>query len=768
MRLIPQEDGQLHVIGCSSRRKWQRPARPPVSYQTWAITCSPPLFKYCFSLVASSANFSTHHCHPISMFMMRVELTPVRLLILLLLLIVVAAPLVSAMAPKEEIKEGAHREDLDDKISIASVDPDGYAAKEETKEKLLQGAHKEDLDDKLSIASVDPDAYAAVRKSVGPDSKKQVAKDVVDKTSYVMGALPEKKPEKSDGNKPEKSDDNKPEKKVMSLLKGETKNNVYEDAIAEKHAESKSKNKTNEEEEKKSKSKGDSSEYDGTEKKYKIKSDISEEDGSEKKEKKSKNKDDDEEEKEKNSKSKEEDSVYDTEEKPKNEDDNDEKKDKKSKNKDDDDDDDDNDDDDDDDDENQQKKEKKENKIKIKEDGDHDEKKEKKSKSKDDDDDKKKERKSKKENDSVAKKSKSKSESYETVDKKKSKGKNTTSHEDFDAVPTEAKANESMPVAGTPDGYQAPTMKTNSEMSTSDTPDGYQAPTMKTKSQLPAADMPDGYQASTTAQPKISAADTPDGYTVSTTQMSATDTPDGYIRPSKAQPTMSVTDSPDGNLPATDSPDGSLPATDSPDGSLPATDSPDGSVPATDSPDGYAASTKPKVDVQSYSEMVPQSVLRMLSPLVKSMCARTSYPYVCEASIARLPETAAVPARQKNLLGVLTLAIDAVRAKIVEAKNAATDVSKDPHVDKLSKGAISDCIGNYDDMNYQFDSALTALKRGDKATARSALDAARTDVDTCDNGFLDRPQLKPILGDYEKVLAQLSSNVLAINANAKY
>ncbi|KAF7048458.1 hypothetical protein CFC21_057218 [Triticum aestivum] len=640
----------------------------PFSPQTWPTTYYPSRFKYPCSPMASSPNFSPHHRHPVPMITMRAQLAPA----LLLLLMVAAAPLISAMT-----------------------------AEEETKEKLLQGAHKEDLADKLSIANVDPDAYAAEQKSVGPDSKKQAAKDVVDNTSYIMGAVPEKKPEsKSDEKKL------KEEAKVIAQVKGETN---YEDAVAEQNAK----------EEKKSKLKSDISEDDDAEEKEKK---SKNKDDDEDKEKKSKNKDDDDvEKKEKNSKSKDEDSIYDTEKKSKNkdDDDDDEKKDKKSKSKDDDDDDDD---------------EKKENKLKNKDDDDDDEKKEKKVKNKDDDDDeKKKEKKSKEKSDSsedddAEKKSKSKGESYEDDDdNKKSKSKNKASEEDFDAVPMEAKADESMPAV--------------------DTPNGYQAPTTKTKPQLPAADTPDGHTAPTTAQPKVSAADTPDGYATPTTQMSAIDTPDGYVTPSKAQLAMSATDSPDGNVPATDSPDGN--------------------VPATDSPDGYATPTKPEVDVQSYSETVPQPVLRMLSPLVKSMCARTSYPYECDASIARLPETTAVPGRQKNLLGVLTLAIDAVRAKIVEAKNAATDVSKDPHVDKLAKGAIKDCISNYDDMNYEFDSALTALKRGDKGTAGTALDAARTAVDTCDEGFLDRPQLKPILGGYEKVLAEFSSNVLAINANAK-
>jgi pectinesterase inhibitor-like protein len=156
-------------------------------------------------------------------------------------------------------------------------------------------------------------------------------------------------------------------------------------------------------------------------------------------------------------------------------------------------------------------------------------------------------------------------------------------------------------------------------------------------------------------------------------------------------------------------------------------------------------------------------VLDMLSPVVKSLCAKTRFPYTCETSIAKLPETTVVPARQKDGLGVLNLAVDAVRAKIREATNAAKELATDPSTDKISKSAISDCIQLYDDINTSYDTGLAALKRGDKSTATTAFDAARTYVDTCDNGFLDRPAIKPVIADQEKILAELSSNVLAIN-----
>uniref|UniRef100_A0ACD6A2Z4 Uncharacterized protein n=1 Tax=Avena sativa TaxID=4498 RepID=A0ACD6A2Z4_AVESA len=159
--------------------------------------------------------------------------------------------------------------------------------------------------------------------------------------------------------------------------------------------------------------------------------------------------------------------------------------------------------------------------------------------------------------------------------------------------------------------------------------------------------------------------------------------------------------------------------------------------------------------------MVPRPLLDILSPEVKSLCAKTRFPYTCETSIAKLPETTIVPARQKDGLGVLTLAVDAVRAKIAEARKAAKELAADPRMDKT---AINDCMAMYDDITTSYDTGMAALKRGDKATAATSFDAARTFVDTCDQGFLDRSAgLKPAIAGEEKMLAELSSNVLALN-----
>ncbi|KAG8090306.1 hypothetical protein GUJ93_ZPchr0011g27262 [Zizania palustris] len=177
--------------------------------------------------------------------------------------------------------------------------------------------------------------------------------------------------------------------------------------------------------------------------------------------------------------------------------------------------------------------------------------------------------------------------------------------------------------------------------------------------------------------------------------------------------------------------------------------------------DGQALAPKKSAVTMSLPDMITQPAMHPLSPLVKMMCAKTSHPELCESSITKLPEEPPT----MDAAGVLHLAINALRAKVVDAINIATDRMGVPGTDPMSKDAMNDCLQMYDGMKTDLDSAEEALKKGDKDTAHTMLDSAFTDVDTCENGFQDREGLKPLMADQDKVLTELSSNTLAI-ANA--
>ncbi|KAK8448189.1 hypothetical protein SEVIR_8G242600v4 [Setaria viridis] len=209
---------------------------------------------------------------------------------------------------------------------------------------------------------------------------------------------------------------------------------------------------------------------------------------------------------------------------------------------------------------------------------------------------------------------------------------------------------------------------------------------------------------------------------------------------------------------------------------------PDEPLPAAKSSDQYAASgqqpmggapdeplpaaKKPKLSMETFGGMIRKPIAKMLNPVVKRVCANTQYPEDCEASIAGLPGS--VPAAQTaaaDAIGVLRLAMEAVREKVVEAMNAATDRMNAPGTDATVKEALDDCTSSYSDIKSNLETVDDALKRGDLATARTNLDSVETDVTTCDDGFNERGT-PSVMTDHDQELQKLASDLIAIGANS--
>jgi pectinesterase inhibitor-like protein len=149
--------------------------------------------------------------------------------------------------------------------------------------------------------------------------------------------------------------------------------------------------------------------------------------------------------------------------------------------------------------------------------------------------------------------------------------------------------------------------------------------------------------------------------------------------------------------------------------------------------------------------------------IVQAMCAKSNDPKFCQTSIAKQPP---LPGGKKlDGAGVLQLAMNAVRAKAVEAKKVATALAVDPKTPKLAVGGLTDCADEYDDIPYTLDNAEKAIAAGDKGTTITMLSTCRTDVDTCEQGFEDFGMKSP-MAKQDAELAKLSSNCLVIGIAA--
>lgn len=184
-------------------------------------------------------------------------------------------------------------------------------------------------------------------------------------------------------------------------------------------------------------------------------------------------------------------------------------------------------------------------------------------------------------------------------------------------------------------------------------------------------------------------------------------------------------------------------------------------VAANGQPNLPAAGNKPKLSMGTLSGMIKKPIAKFLSPVIKSVCAKTEYPVDCEASIGGLPGAASAAATDS--VGVLKLAMEAVRQKVIVAMNAATDRMNAPGVDGTTKDALDSCTSSYSDIKTSLDSVDDALKRGDVDTAHTNLDSVETDLTTCDDGFQEHG-IPSVMTDHDQELQKLASNLLSIGA----
>ncbi|WVZ90759.1 hypothetical protein U9M48_037030 [Paspalum notatum var. saurae] len=198
---------------------------------------------------------------------------------------------------------------------------------------------------------------------------------------------------------------------------------------------------------------------------------------------------------------------------------------------------------------------------------------------------------------------------------------------------------------------------------------------------------------------------------------------------------------------------------------------PAGAVCVPRKPDGHtkpgapAAKPAPPKAKPKLTPAPPKPTVPPIVPgadIVRSLCMKTDYPDLCTSVLSKLPQPPLPGGKRLDGAGVLRLAMAAVRAKAAEAKVAAAALANDPRTQQLARGPLHDCVESFDDIAYSLDQAEKSLAAGDRDTTGTMLDTVRTDVDTCDQGFEEREELKPLMATQDAELAKLASNCLAI------
>ncbi|KAF8667613.1 hypothetical protein HU200_052817 [Digitaria exilis] len=179
-------------------------------------------------------------------------------------------------------------------------------------------------------------------------------------------------------------------------------------------------------------------------------------------------------------------------------------------------------------------------------------------------------------------------------------------------------------------------------------------------------------------------------------------------------------------------------------------------------PGSPATKPKPKPTTPAAPAPPKPTPLPPGADIVKSLCLKTDYPDLCSSSLAKQPQPQLPGGKRLDGAGVLRMAMGAVRGKAGEAKASAAAFANDPKTQPMARGPLHDCVESFDDIAYSLDQAEKALAAGDRGTTGTMLDTVRTDVDTCNDGFDDRPELTKVMAKQDAELAKLASNCLAI------
>ncbi|KAG6478980.1 pectinesterase inhibitor-like [Zingiber officinale] len=145
---------------------------------------------------------------------------------------------------------------------------------------------------------------------------------------------------------------------------------------------------------------------------------------------------------------------------------------------------------------------------------------------------------------------------------------------------------------------------------------------------------------------------------------------------------------------------------------------------------------------------------------IAALCGKTDYPDVCVSWVRQLGgSVGGGPAH--DALGVLSLQMQACRAKVDAARAEVSAAVVKPGTDPRTASNLQVCSDSYDDAVDNLDDAEAAVKANDKGTMNSMLSALVTDFSTCEDSFSEMNAKSPQAAT-DDLLTKMASNCLAL------
>ncbi|XP_050237412.1 cell wall protein RBR3-like [Mercurialis annua] len=186
---------------------------------------------------------------------------------------------------------------------------------------------------------------------------------------------------------------------------------------------------------------------------------------------------------------------------------------------------------------------------------------------------------------------------------------------------------------------------------------------------------------------------------------------------------------------------------------------PDSDSPDVDSP--ASSSSSPASD----STAQPPSVLPILfnqmpapahNPVLLKVCGTTDHPLECLTSISMFQTGESDP------ISVLKMEMQALHKGFEKALAHARKMCANPATPKSTKACLDTCAEMYDSGLTDIEDAITALSNHDIDKLKTVLSATVSDIDTCDEAFLEESDMNSPMKEFDNELSMIASNNLAI------
>ncbi|EEF47254.1 enzyme inhibitor, putative [Ricinus communis] len=147
------------------------------------------------------------------------------------------------------------------------------------------------------------------------------------------------------------------------------------------------------------------------------------------------------------------------------------------------------------------------------------------------------------------------------------------------------------------------------------------------------------------------------------------------------------------------------------------------------------------------------------NPVLVKICGTTDHPQECLASVSPFQTGESDP------VSVLKMEMQALYQGFEKAFDKATEISEHPDTPASIKMCLDTCLEMYDSGLIDLQDAISALSNHDIDKLKTVLSATLSDIDTCDEAFMEESDTHSPMKEIDDELTKIASNNLAI-ANA--